>query len=144
MRPSLDHSDGTRYVPDKPCLRGHRLRWVSTSQCVICSRDKERERYAAKKPVGPQKPRTGPRKQMPAEALQRPVERVQLTLEGATQHLRLIALQANPGPVQDAYRSVLQDVSDYLHQCRSLPPLLNDHAPRQTLASWNSFDSSDA
>lgn len=45
-RAAARHRGDTHYVPPRPCKHGHRLRWVSTNNCVTCDaelRDERRE-----------------------------------------------------------------------------------------------------
>jgi hypothetical protein len=140
MTTSNDSPEGKYYVNEKPCIRGHYLRFKASRTCVECDRQRDRDRYAAKvaaqgRSLRAQAPK-GSRKDTPAEALSEPVERISLTPEQANHHLRQVALSANPGPVQDAFLSVLQDTSDRLNQCRNLPPLPAALAQKPIPASW--------
>jgi hypothetical protein len=139
------------YVSKKACRRGgHFLRFNSTGACVECQRIRDRERYDKAASMGvssrvshSEEQRNAAPKNMPAEALSETIERIALSPEQATHHVRQIVLAANPGPVQDAFISVLQDASDRIYKWKNLPPLPGEPARNPTLANSNSFDSFD-
>lgn len=118
------------YVAEKPCLRGHCLRFKSSAQCVECARERDRERYSAKvsaqgKSVRAQAPK-GSRKNAPIEAPSGAVALLRPRRDLALLLLRDIAAEVDiGGPVFDMNRTVIRhQLSNHQKECTlKLPPL---------------------